>query len=53
MCMGSSGWVATTLDYEMLLASGAKIEPEHVNIDEMTARPGKDVAMELGGRHLL
>jgi hypothetical protein len=45
--------IATRLDEEMLAHRPAIIYPSHTPLSAMPARPGPEIAAELGGRYLL
>ena len=51
--MATCSAIATRLDEEMLAHRPAIIYPSHTTLSAMPARPGPDIAAELGGRYLL
>jgi hypothetical protein len=52
--MGTSSWLATLLDWEMLeVRRGVSIEPSTAPVDMLPKKTGHQVANELGGRYLL
>jgi len=52
--MGTSSWLATMLDQEMLeVVQRAHIHPRRTPLDQMGPRDGATVAKELGGRYFL
>lgn len=51
--MGTSSWLATFLDWEMLLKRQTRIAPVNAFEEELDQKSGGEVAHELGGRYLL
>jgi len=51
--MATCSAIATRLDEEMLARRPVIVYPSHTPLSAMPARPGLDVATELGGRYLL
>src|SRR5580658_8680621 len=51
--MATCSAIATRLDEEMLAHRPAFVHPSHTPFSAMPSRPGRDIAVELGGRYLL
>ena len=53
MPITGGAWLPCLLDFSMLEARGAAIEPSNTPDDALPERTGADVSVELGGRFLL
>ena len=51
--MATCSAIATRLDEEMLANRPAIVYASYTPLSAMPARPGSDIAVELGGRYLL